>query len=276
MPYWCGGCRKRFSVRTGTVMSHSRIPLEKWATALHLHASDPKGISARQLSRTLQIAYLSAWFLLHRLREGWPDREPLRSRIAEIDETWAGGADENRHADKKFHHHWREGRVLVAGMRDRETGRVAAEVILQADHETLFPFAEKHLETTGTLFSDDAAVYEDFGWEGRHETVNHKEEYVRGDVHTNGLESFWALLKRIYRGIYHHLSPKYFPRYLKEITGRFNIRGRDIPAQMEFLVSGMVGKRLTLRDLLTTEVPPKPFTHHRSKERAKLFERSAR
>ena len=162
--------------------------------------------------------------------------------------------------------------VPVAGMVDRETGRVAAEVIPNAKRKTLFPFAEKHLDEQGTLFSDNSAVYSNFRWKGRHETVNHKDEYVRGDVHTNGIEAFWAFAKRIYQGIYHHLSPKHFPRYLKEIVGRYNIRRLDILDQMEFLVSGMVGKRLTYRDLLETEVPPTPYTHHRSGEREKLFE----
>ena len=254
-------------------MSHSKIPLEKWATAFYLHVSDPKGINARQLSRKLKLNYRSAWFLLHRIREGWSDQEPLRSRIAEIDEAYFGGDDKKKHRNKKFHQQWRYGNTAVAGMVDRETGLVAAKVILNSDRETLFPFAEEHLCPEGTLNSDNGPAYGDgFGWPGRHETVNHKNEFVRGDVHTNSIESFWALAKRIYRGIYHHISPKHFPRYLIEIVGRYNTRGMDILEQMELLVSGMMRKRLTYRDLLETEVPPVPFTHHRSKERASLFE----
>ena len=272
MPYWCGDCRKHFSVRTKTVMSHSKIPLRKWATALHLHASDPKGINARQLSRKLELNYRSAWHLLHRLREAWPDPEPLRSKIAEIDEAYFGGEDKNRHGNKKFHGKWRYGKISVAGLVDRETGLVAAKVIPDATRETLFPFAEEHLSPEGTLNSDNGPAYGDgFGWPGRHETVTHKGEYVRGDVHTNSIESFWALAKRTY-GTYHHISPKHFPRYLKEIVGRYNTRGMDILEQMELLASGMVRKGLTYRDLVATEIPPTPFTHHRSEERAKLFE----
>ena len=271
--YWCGDCRKHFSVRTETVMSHSKIPLEKWATAFYLHVSDPKGINAMQLSRKLKLNYRSAWFMLHRIREGWSDQEPLRSRIAEIDEAYFGGDDKKKHRNKKFHKQWRYGNTAVAGMVDRETGNVAAKVILTSDRETLFPFAEEHLCPEGTLNSDNGPAYGGgFGWPGRHETVNHKNEFVRGDVHTNSIESFWALAKRIYRGIYHHISPKYFPRYLNEMAGRYNTRGMDILEQMELLASGIVGKRLTYRDLVDTEVPPVPFTHHRSKERASLFE----
>ncbi len=273
MPYWCGGCRKRFSVRTGTVMSHSKIPLEKWATAVYLHLSHPKGISARQLSRDLNLAYPSASFLLHRIREAWPDPEPLRSRVAEIDQAWFAGDDKNRHADKKFHWKWRYGSTPVSGMWCRETGDVAAKVVPDETRETVFPFAEENVRPEGTLFSDNAPVFRDnFGWRGRHETVNHKDEYVRGDVHTNGMESFWAKAKRTIYGTHHHVSPKYLPRYLKEITGRHNIRNLDPDEQMRYLTARMMRKRLTYRDLLATEVPPTPYTHHRSKERAKLFE----
>ena len=270
MPYWCGDCRKRFSVRTGTGMSHSKIPLRKWATAFHLHATHPKGISACQLARDIGVTRKTALFMLHRIREAWPDAEPLRSREAEIDEAYFGGEDGRRHSNKKFHGKWRYGIISVAGMVDRETGLVAAKVIFNVDRETLFPFAEEHLFPEGTLNSDNASAYSNFGWEGTHETVTHKGEYVRGDVHTNSIESFWALAKRTY-AIYHHISPKHFRRYLKEMVGRYNTRGMEVLEQMELLASGMVGKRLTYRDLLATEIPRVPYTHHRSKERAKLF-----
>ena len=271
MPYWCGDCRKRFSVRTGGTLSHSPIPYQKWAISLYLYQSDPRGISSRQLARYLGITQKSAWFMLHRIREGWGEQESLNSSEAEMDESWFGGKDDNRHGNKKFHLKWRYGRVLVAGMRDRETGNVAAKVILNSDRETLFAIAEEHLCPEGTLYSDNAAVYSDFGWPGRHETVNHKNEYVRGDVHTNGIESFWAEAKQGSR-TYRHVSPKHCPRYLKEFAGRHNVRGMDTLEQMELLVSGMMRNRLTYRNLLDTEVPPVPYTHHRSKERASLFE----
>ena len=231
------------------------------------------GINARKLSSDLGLNYRSALFMLQRLRECWPEQESLNSQIAEIDEAWFGGNEKRKHRNKKFGHNWRDGKTAVVGMIDRDTGRVAAEVIPNAKRKTLRPFAEKHLCPEGTLYSDSAAVYKAFGWQGRHEIVNHdKREYVRGDVHTNGIESFWALAKRICLGIYHHISPKHFPRYLKEIVGRYNIRRLNILDQMEFLVSGMVGKRLAYRDLVAAEVPPVPYTHHRSGERAKLFE----
>ena len=267
-PYWCGDCRKHFSVRTEGMMSHSKVPYRKWAIAVHLHLSRPQGISSRQLARDLGITQKTAWSMLHRLRECWPDPGPLRCRIAEIDEAWFGGKDEYRHADKKFGDNWRKGRVCAGGIIDRETGRGTIEVIQNTERETLFGLAEKNVRPEGTLFSDNAAVYRDgFGWPGRHETVTHKGEYVRGDVHTNTIESFWAEAKGTIK-TYRHASPKHYPRYFKEIVGRHNVRidGMALLDQMELLASGMVGKRLTYRDLVDTEIPPEPFTHHRWKE----------
>ncbi len=272
MPYWCGGCRKRFSVRTEGGMSHSKIPLRKWAIGVHLYESRPKGISARQLASDLDLAYSSALFMLHRLREAWPDPEPLRSSMAEIDQAWFAGDDKNRHADKKFHWKWRFGSTPVSGVRCRETGDVASKVVPDETRETVFPFAEENVRPEGALFSDNAPTFGDgFEWPGRHDTVNHKEEYVRGEVHTNGMESFWAKAKRTIYGTHHHVSPKYLPRYLKEITGKHNIRNLDPEERIRYLTARMMRKRLTYRDLLATEVPPVPYTHHRSKERAKLF-----
>ncbi len=221
-PFWCGDCRNHFSVRTGTVMSHSKVPLQKWAIAIHLDLSRPQGISSMQLSRDLGMTQKTAWFLLHRIREGWSDPEPLRSRIAEIDEAYFGGDDKKRHRKKKFGHEWWYGYVTV---------------------------------------------YRGFGWQGRHEIVNHSSgEYVRGDAHTNGIESFWAKAKRTIRELFRHLSPKYFPRYLNEITGRFNIRRLDPEEKMRYLTAGMMRKRLTYRNLQATEIPPTPYTHHRWRE----------
>ena len=273
MPYHCGACRKRFSVRIGTVLYRSRISYRNWAFGIWLYLSDPMGINAVQLSRKLEgVNYRSALFLLHRLREGWPDSEPLRSRFLEVDEAWVGGNDKKRHADKKFGRNWRKGRVQVLGGADRESGRAAAEVIFHADHGTVAPFVEDHLEENETLCTDEAPVYAALTWPGTHLVVNHqKGEYVRDEAHTNTIEAFWAKLKAVIFGTYRHVSPKYFPRYLKEIVGRYNIRGMALLDQMEFLVRGMLNKRLSYRDLLATEVPPTPFTHHRSGERASLF-----
>ncbi len=266
MAYWCGDCRNHFSVRTGGV-SHSKVPLQKWAIAIYLHLSRPQGISACQLARDIRVTRKTALSMLHRIREGWPDPEPLRSKFLEIDEAWFGGDDKKRHRNKKFGNHWRKGRVQALAVVDRESGRADAGMILQADQETVAPLVEKNLDENETLCSDEAPVYAALKWPGRHEIVNHRRgEYVRGEAHTNTIESFWAKAKGTIRWTYRHVSPKYFPRYLKEIVGRHNVRGMALLDQMKLLVSGMLGKRLTYQDLLATEVPPVPYTHHRWKE----------
>ena len=239
---------------------------EIWVIALHLHLTRPYGISSRQLAIDLGITQKSAWFLLQRIREGWGEPESLNCRVGEVDEVFLGGEDPNRHFDKKFGYNRAKGTSIAVEMYDRDTGKVAAEVIPDRKIKTLSAFVRKHLLPGGTLFTDEYPSYSDFGWAGRHEVVIHKDgEYVRGDATTNRAESFNSQIKGTY-GTYRHVSPKYLPRYLKEISGRHNSRGMDTLDQMKSLVSGMMGKRLTHRDLLATEVPPKPFTHHRCKE----------
>ena len=204
--------------------------------------------------------------MLHRIREGWGEPESLNCRVAEVDEIFLGGVDRKRHFCKRFGPNWAKGASIAVEMYDRETGRVAAEVIPNRTGKTLSPFVKKHLLQGGTLYTDEYPSYSDFGWAGRHEVVNHKKgEYVRGDAGTNRAESFNSQVKGTYR-TYHHLSPKYLPRYLAEITGRHNSRGMPLLDQMKCLVSGMMRKRLPHRDLVATEVPPRPFTHHRCNE----------
>ena len=272
MPYRCGDCKMRFSVRIGTRLYRSPIPLEKWATAIYLHTNNPTGISACQLARDIRVTHKTALYMLQRIRECWPDPEPLGSQFLEIDEAWFGGNDKNRHCNKKFGHQWRKGRVQALAGVDRESRRGDTRRILHADQETVAPFVEKNLDENGALCSDEAPVYAGLIPPERHLVVNHqKGEYVRGEAHTNTIESFWAKAKETIR-TYRHVSPKYFPRYLKEIVGRYNALGMALLDQMKLMVSGMVGKRLTYRDLLATEVPPTPYTHHRSGERESLFE----
>ena len=264
-PYHCGDCRKHFSVRIGTVMSHSPIPFDKWATALFLHVSHPTGINACQLALDLGVTHKTALFMLQRLRQGWPEQESLNSRALEVDEAFYGGNDKNRHPNKKFGRQWQKGVDIGVVAYCRETGRVAVEVIPDRKRKTLRPFVEQHRHPEGTLYTDEFRSY--LGLSERHEVVKHnKGEYVRNRAHINGAESFNAQAKRTIRDTYRHTSPKYFHRYINEIAGRYNIRHLDPEEQMRYLTARMVRKRLTYRDLLATEVPPAPFTHHRSRE----------
>ena len=246
-------------------MSHSKVSLEKWATAIYLHANNPTGINACQLAPDIRVTRKTALSMLQFIREGWGEQEPLNSMAVEVDEAFYGGIDTNRHRNKKFGRNWHKGVSIGVVAYCRETGRVALEAVPDRKRKTLRPFVEKHRHPEGTLFTDEFRSY--LGLSERHEVVKHnKGQYVRNGAHINGAESMNALAKRIIYGTYGHASPKYFPRYLNEIAGRFNIRHLDPEEKMRYLTARMMRTRLMHRDLLATEVPPVPFTHHRWRE----------
>lgn len=243
MPYRCRACRKFYSVRMGTVMERTHISYQNWAIATYQFMTNVKGISSMKLHRDLHITQRSAWFMVHRLRESWrtlagPDN---MTGPVEIDETYVGGTESNKHADKKG----KRPKVAVAGIRDRKTGMVAAAPVPEVTQARMEHFIERYVESmhTTTKYTDGNTVYHDLK---RHRTVNHSAgEYVRGRVHTNGIESFWALLQRGYVGIFHWFSEKHMHRYVNEFAGRLNIRDYDTIEMMCMLAKGMVGRRLT-------------------------------
>ncbi len=253
LPYYCPDCKRAFSVRIGTALERSKVPLRKWAFAIYLEMTSLKGVSSMKLHRDLGVTQKTAWFMLHRIREAWAHEatEPFSGPV-EADETFMGGRRRNMPRSKREGMTGRgtAGKVVVAGTRDRETNQISAAVVPDTSTRTLVPFVESRARPHATVYTDDHAAYH--GLRRNHRVVRHSAgEYVRGDAHTQGIESFWAMLKRAHKGVYHKISPKHMQRYVDQFAGKHGIRDLDTVDQMASVVAGMVGKRLMYRDLVS-------------------------
>ena len=253
MPYWCKDCRSYFSVRTGTAIERSKVPLRKWAFAIYLNVTNLKSVSSMKLHRDLKVTQKTAWFMQHRLREIWKQEhnEPFDGP-AEADETFFGGKRQNMSKDKrkalKGAGTGSVGKTIVAGVRDRATNRISAAVVPDTTAKTLSTFVESRTRPDATVYTDEHSAYTYL--HRPHESVRHGAgEYVRGEAHTQGIESFWSMLKRAHKGTFHKISPKHLQRYVTEFAGKHGIRDRNTIDQMQAMVAGMVGKRLMYRDL---------------------------
>ena len=201
MPYWCTDCRHYFSVRTGTAISHSKIPLRKWAFAIYLELTSLKGVSSMKLHRDIDVSQKAAWFMLHRIREAWA--APHDGQFAgpvEVDESYFGGLEANKHASHRDRIRSRgivPEKAPVVGIKDRETGEVRARAITDTAGDTLRGFVREHTAPGSQVYSDGHAAYTRLAGEYRHNAVQHSVgTYVVEQAHTNGIESFWSMLKR--------------------------------------------------------------------------------
>ena len=256
MPYWCSDCRSYFSTKTGTAMQRSKIPLRKWAIAIYLCLTNLKSVSSMKLQRDIGVSQPTAWFMLHRIRQAWAvEHDDLFDGPVEVDETYFGGKRKNMSKAKRNElagtGRGAVGKTAVVGMKDRDSNMVTARVVDETDAQTLQGFVGDHAAEGATVYTDDHGGYQGMPFE--HETVKHSVgEYVSGMAHTNGIESFWSMLKRAHKGTFHKISPKHLDRYVQEFAGKHNIRDSGTLAQMRHTVARLVVRNLLYRDLIAS------------------------
>jgi transposase-like protein len=249
----CATCRKQFTVMVGTIFEDSHIPLNKWLLAFYLLCSSKKGMSAHQLHRMLGVTYKSAWFMAHRIRYAMeqPPFQAALTGVVEADETYIGGKARNRKPRHKGVQH-KTGRgtdktpVMVLVERD---GQARSFRMANVTGDEVKGAIRRHVARESRIMTDSFRSYAGLGSEfTSHETVNHLDEWVRGDVHTNTAENFFSILKRGINGIYHHVSEAHLPRYLAEFDFRYNTRtanGYSDADRTRLALSMVEGKRLT-------------------------------
>ncbi|HMG87948.1 MAG TPA: IS1595 family transposase [Terracidiphilus sp.] len=258
--------RRQFTLKTGTIFEDSALGLDKWLAAMWLLVNSKNGVSSWEVHRAIGVTQKSAWFMMHRLREvlepqhavkmGGPDSGPC-----EVDEAYVGGRIKNMHRSKvreKYKGKPVSGgaaKAIVMGIRDRETRQVRAKVIPNVKRETLQNEILANIEKKSTVYTDQYLGYYDLARKDFvHDVVNHVQEYVRGEVHTNGIENFWSLLKRGLKGTYVAVEPFHLDRYVVEQCFRFNNRAtKDNPLtdgdRFALAASQILGKRLTFAEL---------------------------
>lgn len=250
--FHCDGCTYQFSVTAGTIMHDTKIPLWKWFLAVYMMVESKKGISANQLKRTLEVSYRTAWYLCHRIRKALETNDGYLRGVVEVDETWIGGKHEGQgNKDRK---------ALVIGAVSRE-----GQVRIESDptpgayptRSRLGKFVRANIATDAVVYTDNHPAYPRILAEqgNEHETIAHKnKKWIKGDVHTNGIEGAWSLFKRSVVGAYHQLSCKHLNAYLDEFEYRYNNRENPYifrDAMVKVLQSG----NLEYRELVSEKAP---------------------
>jgi transposase-like protein len=220
-------CYKKFSVTVGTIFESSNIPLNLWFAAVYLSSAHKKGISSLQLGRDIGVSQKTAWFMLHRIRKAFSTHAPnMLHDIVQVDETYVGGKNKNRHSDKKKDGgQGGSGKTIVMGLMQKH-GKVMNFIIPDIHSATLLPIIKDNVSKGAIVVTDELRGYAPMSSDYKHVSVNHGgNEYVRGAFDTNSMEGYWSLLKRGLLGIYHSVSPKHLHRYCDEFSYRFNSRG---------------------------------------------------
>ena len=219
--YKCKDCRKRFTVRIGTMFEDSNLPLKKWFYAIYWFLSNKKGISSCQLAKFIDVTQKTAWFMLHRIRHNIKDDDATFDDMTQMDETYMGGKS-------RSHGNGTQGRSLkektpIFGM--ISGGLVYAQVVPNVQKKTLYPIIKERVRKGSTIITDELNVYGALGKDYEHKTIPHKQHiYALNGFHTNSIEGFWSHIKRGIKGIYHLASKKHLPKYCKEFVFRYNTR----------------------------------------------------
>ena len=258
MPFRCKEkvCGKKFSTKTGSIMEGSKLGYQDWIIAMFLVSTSLKGVSSMKLHRDLGVTQKTAWFLSMRVRTALSQDGNMCSLFSgpvEVDETYMGGRRVNMSNSKRKElantGRGAVGKTSVVGVKDRATKQVAVKVVTSTDKDTLQGFVKDRVAPGATVYTDDATAYDALPF--NHAVIKHSLfEYVNGDVHTNGIESLWSMIKRAHKGTFHKLSPKHLDRYVQEFAGRHNVRKQDTIDQMKDLRQGMEHKRLTYKALI--------------------------
>ena len=247
----CDICRYQFSVTSGTIWHDTHLPLRMWFIAIYLTVESKKGFSANQMKRVLGVSYKTAWYLCHRIRAAMTEQDPVQlNGTVECDETFIGGKLRGRGKGRGA---YLQNKAIVIGVIQRG-GKVRLQVIDRTDRKTLHAFIKEHTAPdTEAIITDDWKAYKGIGdHDTIHEVVNHSaKEYVRGDVHTNGIENVWSLLKRSVTGTYHKLSVKHLDAYLDELEWRFNNRDNSYLFR-DTLIKLLNSKNLEYRELVAS------------------------